>query len=120
MGVRISAGRCGSKTVLRVDGWLEDDAADELRRVARTEERPLVLDLTGVRSADARGLQTLLELADEGVELRGHSDHLGLLLARASRVRRPAKNGSGNEKRNEVATGGDDDDQTAKSMNVPD
>ena len=69
---------------------MEDEAAEELRRVARTEEPPLVLDLSGVRSADSHGLRILLELADEGVELRGHSDYLGLLLARASRSRRPA------------------------------
>lgn len=76
------------ETILTVDGWLEGDEADELLRVVGSAAAPVVLDLTELRSADERGVTTLLRLEGQGVEIRGVSDYLKLLMERTSGVKR--------------------------------
>lgn len=76
------------ETILTVDGWLEGDEADELLRVVGSAVAPVVLDLMELRSADERGVRTLLRLEGQGVEIRGVSDYLRLLMERASGVKR--------------------------------
>lgn len=82
MTIYISITQESHEWTLRVDGWLEDDEADELLRVVGSAPVPVVLDLAELRSADERGVTTLLQLEEQGVEITGISDYLRLLMDR--------------------------------------
>ncbi len=86
MAIRISVS-AEEQSILQIDGWLDEEAADELQRVARKQSMPLVLDLNGIRSVDPHGVRVLLALADEGAELRGLSNYLELLLESGRQAR---------------------------------
>jgi len=68
-------------TVIRVDGRLRTDGVAELERVMQAADRPVVLDLSNLTSADDIGLATLRRLRAEGSRLVGASPYVGLLLA---------------------------------------
>ena len=80
MTIRIDQRASGELTVLEIGGWLEEEEVDELERVARAASRPLALDLSGLRSAGRRGVDSLRSLAGEGVELRSVPPFVRLLL----------------------------------------
>ena len=78
--IHIAQSAEGKKNVLRVEGWLQDEAVAELQRVAEAAGSDVALDLSELRMADKRGVETLRGLADRGIELRGVSPLIALLL----------------------------------------
>lgn len=66
--------------VLRIDGRLTAEELPVLDKTCREIGRPYVLDLSGLQSADAAGSEKLRELAAGGVELRGASPYVQLLI----------------------------------------
>lgn len=70
--------------VLRIDGGLEADAVEDLRRLL-AEERGAArtLDLDGLTSLDGAGRSLLLRLRAEGYRLRGGSLYVRQVLEEA-------------------------------------
>ena len=66
--------------VVRVEGTLAGEGADELGRMCRSLSGPTQADLSGLRWADARGLQMIRTLVAEGVELVKVPPFIALLL----------------------------------------
>jgi hypothetical protein len=67
-------------TTIGVVGRLGDDAATILGEACGRARRPLVLDLSDLRSANNAGVQLLRRLAGDGVHLLGASQYVRLLL----------------------------------------
>jgi hypothetical protein len=67
-------------TVLKVDGRLRLEDVGELARVVRSVQGAAALDLSELQTADRAGVEILRELASLGVELRGTSPYIELLL----------------------------------------
>jgi hypothetical protein len=68
------------RTVFRIDGRLTEDDVPVLETTCAEVGRPHLLDLSGLKSADAAGSEKLRELASSGVEIRGASPYLRLLI----------------------------------------
>jgi ABC-type transporter Mla MlaB component len=68
------------QNVLRVDGQLNVEDVDELAREYRSSQAPTVLELSNLMSADSAGVKCLRELISHGVEIRGASPYIDLLL----------------------------------------
>lgn len=84
MAVRITRTMDADETILQVDGQLRFEDVDELAREYRSVQGPLVLELSNLQSADTVGVETLLELASMGAEIRGVSPYVDLLLRKES------------------------------------
>jgi hypothetical protein len=78
--VRIESRIEGPITVVTIAGRLGAGGVRELHKLCRSIEGALALDLSGLASADPDGLDALRELVSEGVELRGVSPFIRLLL----------------------------------------
>ena len=68
------------QTIWRIDGRLTAEDISVLDKRCSEVGRPHVLDLAGLQSADSAGSEKLLGLASDGVEIRGASPYLRLLL----------------------------------------
>jgi len=68
------------QTVLRIDGRLRSEDVDELVKVFRSVQGATVLDLSELQSADRQAAEVLRELLALGVEVRGASPYIELLL----------------------------------------
>ena len=66
--------------VVLVEGSLAGDEADELGRMCRSLSGRTQADLSGLRWADARGVQMIRTLVAEGVELVKVPPFIALLL----------------------------------------
>lgn len=68
--------------VIRADGRLCEEAAEECRALLRALPRELAitLDLSGLESVDRAGLALLVELRSAGSRLRGGSLYINRLL----------------------------------------
>lgn len=80
MGIRITRTSDAHETVLRIDGQLRCENVAELTKEHRFVEGPLVLELSNLQSADTAGVDVLLELISMGVQIRGASPYIELLL----------------------------------------
>ena len=80
MTVRIETSAGEKKPTVSVAGRLEGLGVGELVRTCRSIEGELVLDLSGLRSADAEGIEAIQKLTRGGVTLRGASPFIRLLL----------------------------------------
>ena len=80
MTVRIETTSEGSKTVVSVAGRLEGSGVREFLRTCRSITGEFVLDLTGLRSADADGIDAIHKAVSGGAELRGVSPFIRLLI----------------------------------------
>ena len=80
MTVRIDTTSERSKTIVSVSGRLEGSGVRELMRACQLIEGEFVLDLTGVRSADPKGIDAIRKLAYGSARLRGASPFIRLLL----------------------------------------
>ena len=78
--IRINATTELQRTVFRIDGRLTAEDVPVLDKKCSEAGRPHMLDLSNLRSADAAGSKKLRELASSGVEIRGASPYLKLLL----------------------------------------
>ncbi len=63
-----------------VDGRLDAEVVEELKRVVAELSGPLRLELAGLRSADEVGLEALRALRAHGIVLTGASPYLRLRL----------------------------------------
>jgi hypothetical protein len=61
---------------VRVEGRLAGDVVDELDQLLAGDPAGACLELSNLRSADARGLALLRRLRDEGATLRDVPPHL--------------------------------------------
>ncbi len=68
------------RNVFRIDGQLNAEDVSVLDKKCSEAGRPHILDLSNLRSADTAGTEKLCELATSGVEIRGASPYLRLLL----------------------------------------
>ena len=83
MTLRITPAGPGPSATLRVDGRLTSEEVPELRIACARVEGRLVLDLSGLQSADRQGVSVLQALRTKGAELIGASPYLQILLDRA-------------------------------------
>lgn len=81
--VRITVSERSSGSSVRVDGWLAGDGVPELLRVVDASPVPVSLELRDLRGADATGVAALRALGDRGIELRGPSPYIHLMLTEA-------------------------------------
>ena len=80
MTVRIETSLEESKTAVNVAGRLEGLGVGELVRTCHCIEGELVLDLSGLVSADDEGIKAIQKLVQRGAPLRGASPFILLLL----------------------------------------
>ena len=80
MTVRIETSAGEKKPTVSVAGRLEGLGVGELMRTCRSIVGELVLDLSGLRSADAEGIEAIQKLVQGGARLRGASPFIRLLL----------------------------------------
>ena len=80
MSIRITRTSDALETVLRIDGQLCLENVAELTGEHRSVEGRLVLELSNLQSADKAGVDVLLELISLGVQIRGASPYIELLL----------------------------------------
>jgi anti-anti-sigma regulatory factor len=83
MTIRILLEQDGSTSVLHVIGWLEGEEAEELLRVTHRARPTSVLDLSELRAADARGIDALRVLAEEGIAFEGVQPIVALALEKS-------------------------------------
>lgn len=82
MSIRILTGIESDKTVFQICGWLRSEDVSELNAEFRNTNRPVALELSQLQSADPEGAKAIVELASRGVEIRGASGYIALLLQR--------------------------------------
>jgi len=80
MTFRITLTRSDEHTFAHIAGTVSAAAVEHLLGEAHAELSRLVIDLTEVRSIDALARSALVELRESGVELRGASPYVALLL----------------------------------------
>jgi len=84
---RISRACRRNVTVVRVEGRLDGDGAEELEKECIEATGALELDLSALLTADEVGLALLRSLRDSGAALSGASRFLQLLIEGASGTR---------------------------------
>lgn len=80
MDLRLSVSREPKATVVHVDGRLAAHGVGDLESTVGGATGPVVLDLTNLLSADDAGVAALRLLSGCGVQLRGVSPYVSLLL----------------------------------------
>lgn len=80
MSFRIEVKREDELTVLHMSGQLDAQALLELDRLCRSTPGSLCIDLTNLKSSEYEGACFIKELEMTGVELRGVSPYIRLLL----------------------------------------
>jgi anti-anti-sigma regulatory factor len=80
VNVRIELRVESGGTIVTVSGRLAAEVVRELHELCESVEGALVLDLSGLVSADAQGLEALRELEEKGAQLRDVSPFIRLLL----------------------------------------
>ncbi len=78
--VRITTLTDGRTTTIRVEGRLDVAAVRDLQTECRSAGTPLRVDLSGLQSADAAGIEALRSLRAEGAELEDASPYIRQLL----------------------------------------
>ena len=85
MAFRITRVDGSEGTSLRLDGNLLADELRELERCLEEHEQPFSLQLEELLSADDESLKKLLQLAADGISLKGASPYLTLRLQSVER-----------------------------------
>ena len=80
MDLHVSVSRELGATVVHVDGRLAINGVGDLQNTIGNTVGPVVLDLSNLLSADDAGVATLRLLIGCGVQLRGTSPYVSLLL----------------------------------------
>ena len=83
MTVRISTEAGETVTIIRIEGQLTSASVPDVIAACDSANRPLRLELFGLRSADTDGIRALLSLSEAGAELRGASPYIYQLLLEA-------------------------------------
>ncbi len=84
MNVRITRELENDATILHIDGDLRSEDVSTLNSESRKLTGQVILELSQLQSADTSGVSALLEIASTGVEFRGTSGYLKMLLAKNS------------------------------------
>src|SRR5436190_7906978 len=80
MTIYIASSSDSGTRIVRIEGWLEGEAVDELERVIGGGSGALRLDLSELRSADKAGLAALRAHRAAGASIVGASPYIRLLL----------------------------------------
>jgi hypothetical protein len=80
MALRLRVSREDEATVVHVDGRLAVPGIRDLDRTVAGTAGPVILDLTDLLSVDDAGVAALRLLGEHGVQLRGASPYVALLL----------------------------------------
>jgi anti-anti-sigma regulatory factor len=80
MNIRIDKESEGTSTVLHVAGRLAGDALTQLTGACEPMDRHYVLDLSKLMFADDAGAELIRALCERGVEIRGSSPFIKLLI----------------------------------------
>jgi hypothetical protein len=84
---RLTESRDSDRTVVHLAGRLVGPAAPEFCEFCRSQEAPIILDLSELQWADSDGVRAVRKVMSEGAETRGASRFIELLL-RGARVSR--------------------------------
>jgi anti-anti-sigma regulatory factor len=76
MTLRITASSDGATKTIRAEGRLDSATVPDLLAECDGTGPPLRLDLSGLRSVDASGVEALRSLASKGAELSGASAYI--------------------------------------------
>ena len=82
MAIRITTTTDGTSWTIRLEGRLDKSNISELLVECRSTGSPLKLDLAGLMSVDADGVEALRALTADGAELLGISPYIRQLLLR--------------------------------------
>jgi hypothetical protein len=82
MSVCIRVEREGNVSVVRIEGRLDGDGVRELQSACAELTHPMVLELSGLLTAEAEGVEAIRDLRTDGAILRGGSPYVTLLLDR--------------------------------------
>jgi hypothetical protein len=69
MSIRVVSVIEGESEVLQVQGWLKGEAVEDFMGIVGSIDAGSVLDLSGLRTADTRGIDALRCLVSSGVVL---------------------------------------------------
>ena len=83
MTVRVSTEAGETVTIIRIEGLLTSASVPDVIAACDSSNRPLRLDLSGLRSADRDGIRALESLSEAGAELHGASPYINQLLLEA-------------------------------------
>ena len=81
MNIRIDKETEGTAVVLHVAGRLAGDAIAQLTDVCESVEDHCVLDLSNLMFADDEGAEVIRKLCEGGVNIRGASSFIELLIS---------------------------------------
>ena len=74
----ISCADSDVNTIVRIEGRLCSETAEELLRTCREARLPIVLDLSFLQSADEAGIHALTSLRESGARLEGADPYIRL------------------------------------------
>jgi hypothetical protein len=80
MPIRVTTISEASGTLVKVDGWFKAEDVEEIVRLLEQLSGDTALDLSELQSADRAAVEVLRELIASGVQLRGASPYVDLLL----------------------------------------
>jgi anti-anti-sigma regulatory factor len=90
MTARIDLAEGAGGTSIRVAGWLDEATARELLDLCSRRRGVLIIDLSGLVSADRPAVETLQGLRDAGACIVGASPYITMLLAQGLEGPAPA------------------------------
>ena len=88
MAIRIDHIRSGTETVVNIAGNLSGNASAQLMTAFKAIKGHCVIDLSSLRFADQRGIDTIRAILKKGVKIRGASPFIQLLLENAQHKNR--------------------------------
>jgi hypothetical protein len=80
MPIRVTTIAQASGTFVKVAGWFKAEDVEEFVHLLEQLDGDTVLELSELQSADRAGVEVLRELIASGVQLRGASPYVDLLL----------------------------------------
>lgn len=82
MLLRIDTFEVAGTTVIQIIGQLVEEGVAEFETTLRRVRTPWAVDVSHLRTVDARGIETLRGIVDAGGELRNVPPYIRLLLKR--------------------------------------
>jgi anti-anti-sigma regulatory factor len=80
LAFRITTASGGDETIIRLEGRLSANRVEDLKKAIQVALGTVLLDLSGLQSADAEGVLALRSLAAKGTKLVGASPYIRQLL----------------------------------------
>jgi anti-anti-sigma regulatory factor len=84
MPLRISSFSGKDETIIRLEGRLSATGVKDLKMAVQASPGTVLLDLSGLQSADAEGVRALRSFAAKGAKLIGPSPYIRQLLKESS------------------------------------